>query len=542
MSALQRMMTKRKATAIKLSYGRRGRDFKAFAIPKAALRAFFARERRDYRKWKDYDEAKLDEMMLRLPVRPPIWTRLRKLQKVCFLIGARTGRFFFMNDMGTGKTLLIIALARYFRKLGTRRALILVPNRINKEEWQAELEKHAPRSTSLLLPSSIQGKWDALLSTDTLFVFETYAGLMRMVTKPLAKAKGKKKAGSLIPNPTLLKRLAEQFDFIAGDESAYAKGAKKLPFRILRALSKRMDQVFMMTGTPFNRDPLDIWSQMFLCDQGKTLGENIGLFRAAFYTAKKGHWTSWDYTFDKTKDELFHDMLAGGSISYPADDDSLPKVLRVPKVIRLREDAGAYYERAKQELRRAHGNATEVQNIFLRMRQISSGFIGYKNDETGTRAEFEFPENPKLEMLLSIIQEIRPDHQYIIFYDFTWSAFKIKRELAALDIPILHLYGGTKNVKQVRDQFKSGETQGLLLQNQFGIGLNIQVAKYGLFYESPVSAIVRKQCERRVERQHSTHARVQLWDLICKDTMDERILAAHKAGGDLFKALVRGEF
>jgi SNF2 family DNA or RNA helicase len=72
------------------------------------------------------------------------------------------------------------------------------------------------------------------------------------------------------------------------------------------------------------------------------------------------------------------------------------------------------------------------------------------------------------------------------------------------------------------------------------LGLNVQVAQYGIYYESPVSAMIRKQSERRIERQYSEHSRVFLMDLVVAGTVDERILAFHKEGKELLKSIIDG--
>lgn len=300
--------------------------------------------------------------------------------------------------------------------------------------------------------------------------------------------------------------------------------------------------VFTMTGTPFNRDPSLLWAQMFLVDGGETLGETLGLFRSVFCSENTNYWTGQpEYKFDKAKEGMLNDFIANRSISYPADEGSLPACTPIHKHVSISDDALGYFDKFKQELLAAKGNVIETRNAFLKLRQISSGFVGYEDDD-GARAKFEFPDNPKLDQLLSIIGTVQPDHKVIVFFDFTYSGERILRELNAAKIGAVILHGKTKDPEQSKRSFVDNpKTRVLLLQNAMGEGLNVQVAKYGIFYESPVSAIKRKQCQRRVERQHSLHKSVFIYDLIMRDTMDERILEFHAEGGDLFEAIIRGE-
>ena len=80
----------------------------------------------------------------------------------------------------------------------------------------------------------------------------------------------------------------------------------------------------------------------------------------------------------------------------------------------------------------------------------------------------------------------------------------------------------------------------LIIQNQFGIGLNLQLANYAHFFESPVSPIIRAQCERRFRRQGSAHSHAYQLDYICAGTVDEAILAMLQEGKDLLQHIIDG--
>jgi hypothetical protein len=66
----------------------------------------------------------------------------------------------------------------------------------------------------------------------------------------------------------------------------------------------------------------------------------------------------------------------------------------------------------------------------------------------------------------------------------------------------------------------------------------LQIAKYGIYYESPVGAIMRKQTEKRLDRQYSIHDRIMLIDLIVRGTVDQSILDFHAEGRSLWKAIL----
>jgi SNF2 family DNA or RNA helicase len=145
-------------------------------------------------------------------------------------------------------------------------------------------------------------------------------------------------------------------------------------------------------------------------------------------------------------------------------------------------------------------------------------------------------------MLISILTSLSEDAKAIVFHEYNYSGKRICDALTKVSIPHLYLYGKTKNAQSVREQFERNPNyRVLVLSNAAGwAGINLQVANYGLYYESPVSVIMRRQTRARFVRQESAHQRVFLYDLVTKDTLDEKILLFHKQGQSLFDALVEG--
>jgi len=337
--------------------------------------------------------------------------------------------------------------------------------------------------------------------------------------------------------------LVKAVDGLVMDESTEVANKRTLPFRICRQITKQSQFVFSLTGTPFGRDPMPIWGQMFLVDKGHTLGESMALFRSAFYTEKKNYWGGFEYTFRDRRRKLLHRFLADRSIRYPANKADLPRLVSIVKELRLAADAREYYERARETLAKARGNFREMKNAFMSLRQISSGFLGFKDDETGEKARFEFTPNVKLDALIDLVTHIRRDRKIVVFHDFIFSGELISRALTRLGIDHARVYGKTRDTREQLLRFKTDPKCRVFLVNSAAgwAGLNLQVAKYLIYYESPVGVIMRTQTQRRVERQESEHEKVFVYDLVVRGTVDQRILDFHKSGKDLFRAVIDGE-
>lgn len=509
-------------------------------LSSSAIRAFIERKRRSYDHYREASPGALRGMLQGLPVKPPIFNSLRFDQQVCFIIGAEQLRWGFFLDTGIGKTYLSVALCRYFKKAGIgQRFLVLVPARVNLAEWEREIDKHRPSATLQVLQGSTKTKWKQLEDSNSTMVVCTYAGLIHM----LCEGKVTRKGNRMKPAPKHLKRLLQSIDGgLIMDESTSIGNHRKLPFRLCRALAKQLPTAFCLTGTPFGRDPTPLWAQLNVLDNGKTLGETLGLFRAALFKEKPGFF-GVEYEFDPKKTKLLHSMLRSRTIRIEADAATLPPVVLIKKVLSLPHEQQSYVDAARKAIRDSKGDRKVVQNSFLRARQISSGFLGYKDDEAGTRAEIEFTPNPKLEMLLSLLQGLGEQQKALVFHEFVFSGSIIGRELDRLEIGHARVFGGTKDPQKELLTFLNDPTCRVLVVNNAAgaFGLNLQVAQYSFYYESPCSPIIRKQTERRNERQGSEHSRVFRYDLVTAGTFDERILQFHKQGRDLFKAIITGE-
>lgn len=460
-------------------------------------------------------------------------------QLACFLLGVAYPQFAFLLDMGMGKTLLMLILIRYWMKVGkVRKALVLVPTNTVVNGWEEQIEQWAPDLPYQLLQGPSSSKWDAWEALSEGLGVITYQGLALMVSeKEKVKGKTRKRFQTV---PKLLRRMAASVDALILDESTAVKRKGSLWFRAANAVAKHAQIRYALAGRAFGRDPEDLWAQFYLVDRGASLGDSLTLFRDVFYKKTRGYWTMFEYKFDKAREPLLAQCIANRSIEYHMEEGDLPPLVESIIKVRFPEETEAYYQRVVQEVIAAKGNYMLMKNAFLRMRQISSGFLGFRDDETGDKAEVEFDHNPKLDALLEKIEEMPRGRKMVVFYEFTWSGRRICEALKKAKIGHEWLWSGTEDQKRAQRRFKEDpRCTHLVLNHRLGAyGLNLQSANYHAFYESPVSPIDREQAERRTRRTGQSRTVFQ-YDLVMRDTVDQRILDFHAEGDDLFNALVR---
>ena len=520
------------------------------AIDPRAVQDFLGKPRDSFTWMKGLSEREVDDALAALDPRPNIRSPLMLHQKVCFLLGVAYPAFFFMLDMGTGKTLLTLELMRYWLMTGKlQRGLVFAPTDEVVGGWEDEIRRWAPDLPYECLLGSSDQKASSLGRLDRGLAIVTYPGFvwlgcdLERVVKKSGKA-----VNELVPNKKKLKALTRGVNASVWDEStkvAPTKGgsAASRIYRLCNKVAQQCDIRYALAGRAFGRDPATLWPQFNLVDGGDSLGPTLGLFRAAFFDEKQSYFGgpySFEYKFrDELEPELTR-MIGHRSLRYMADEClDLPELSRYVKAVHLPNSVYEYRQRIIAEMIAARGNYREVKNTFLQFRQLSSGFIGFKDDETGEKAAVEFDYNPKLELLLEMVSEVPPDCKWLIFHEFTFSGRTISERLRKEKIKHGWVWGGEKHATDLIRRFNSDpDYKGLILNHKKGsYGLNLQQANYVFIYESPVSGIDRDQMERRAWRKGQTK-RVFMYDLVTEDTMDRRTLAFLKEGADLYKHLV----
>lgn len=470
-------------------------------------------------------------------------------QLACFLLGARFKKFAFHLDMGTGKTRLALELIRYWvQRKRINVTLVLVPSESAIISWENQIKEWRIDVPYVSLTGSSSAvKWEKLDGFKSGIILVTYAGLSWMVSKKKETEKFKKgqvvSVGKLLPHEPFMNKLISLVDAIVADESTeLGNGGQRgsLIWRLCNRLANHVQVFYQLAGIPFGRDPTMLWSQLYLIDRGASLGDTLTMFRSAFFDVNENYWGGYEYKFRKSMEPVLKRMVGHRSINYACKECiDLPKLVEVLEEVALPTEAVSYYESYLAAIKKRHASYSERKNSFIRMRQVSSGFVGFTDDDTGDKAEIAFLENPKLDRLIELIKEVPPDRKFVVFHEFTMSGELICKALHEAKINHVRLWGKTKDHRTVQEKFDNDPNcRGMVANHKVGgYGLNLQRANYVFFYESPVSVVDRKQAERRVYRQGQTET-VWQYDLCCKGTVDARILAFHRMGADLFKAIM----
>lgn len=166
--------------------------------------------------------------------------------------------------MGAGKTIIALTVVWWlkFNYFTTRRVLVIAPKKVCESTWQEEAAGWA----------HTQG-----------FTFSLIAGTAKQREKALyAKADIHIVSRDNIHWLVGLLKNDWFFDMVIIDESSSFKSHKSRRFKALKSVRPCIERIMELTGTPRPQGVADLWSQVYLLDQGERLGDTFTKFQNEF--------------------------------------------------------------------------------------------------------------------------------------------------------------------------------------------------------------------------------------------------------------------
>lgn len=473
-------------------------------------------------------------------------------------LGAMTGRvaYALAMEMGTGKSLTIVAdVARLYAAGAIDSVLIVAPNGVHRN-WHGEFQRHCAVAHRV-------------------FVRVVGGGTARAVNMACEAAQRRKHLTILTANHHTFSgstglRDVERFLGCAGrcylvvDESDGFKNPRAIRTRNLLKCAPRFAYRRILTGTPVNNSPFDLWTQYCVLD--KSVFSRTPNYRAfcaryaqllppdhhlcASVRRATGHCPQIVAT-DATGRKLWRNLDELSKLIAPITfrvrkEDCLdlpPKTYHTTYYDISTEQKKAYKD-AKTHLAVQLQDETLPVNSKLalvsKLSQITSGFF---TDECSVTHDIVTPEcNPKLIAAMQIIQRAVEEGRSII----VWCRFHHEIELivqacAEMDLPALQYHG---RVSEQRRAEAVAEFNGCGAPRVFigtaaagGTGLTLNAANVVLYFSNTYSLRDRLQSEDRCHRIGQAKS-VAYYDLVAPDTIESRVLSALQAKGDVASAIL----
>lgn len=424
----------------------------------------------------------------------------------------------FLMDMGTGKTITTIALAgTLYHKHKILQLLVVCPKSI-VDVWQAEFEKFAAFPYSVVVLDGTGTK-----KADT---------IRHMIGNGLQV---------IVVNYESCWRLESELaawkpDMIVCDESSKIKNPQAKCSKALHRLGKLSEYNLILTGTPITNSPLDFFSQYKFLDES-IFGSSFYSFRG--YYAIVGGYQNHQVVGYRHLAEL---VEKAHSIAYRIKIDDaveLPEFVDEIRPIKLEKKAQQIYDGISKdsyaELMSGEVTTRNVLTQLLRLSQCTGGFI--RNDDGDDAQQVS---TAKLEALEDIVDEcMEQDKKVVVFARFVPEIDAISKMLTKKKIGHAIIKGDVQDrAEQVEAFQKDPDTRVFIGQlATTGMGLTLTAGTVAVYYSLDFSYANYEQSRARIRRIGQTKRGVYI-HLVCKDTIDEKVMAALRQKADVAGMLV----
>lgn len=408
-------------------------------------------------------------------------------------------------EMGLGKTVITLtALERLlYDTFEVNKALIIAPKRVAEATWQDEAERwnHTQHlRISTILGTAAQRARAAEADADIYIV-------NRENTKWLVDHFGR----------------AWPYDTVVIDEATSFKSHKAQRFKALKSVRPHIHRVIELTGTPQPRDPLDLWAQVYLLDQGERLGRYFSHYRQDWFVPDKRNATqvfSWKPA--PGAEAQIRDALRDICISLRAADHlELPELITDDIPVKLDAKAEETYRRMEQQyLLEVDGETVTAQQAAALTNKLLQLCNGSVYDATHTAHEVHAC---KLEAFSELIEAL-DGQKALVFYAFEFDAASLSAELEKSHKGLKMAF--LRGPEEAR-AWNNGEIDVLLAQPaSCAYGLNLQHGGHHvIWYSLPWSLEYYAQANARLYRQGQKQP-VIVHRLLVKGGEDERVAAA----------------
>lgn len=421
--------------------------------------------------------------------------KLHDYQEVCkAFIQPEGGRGLFL-DMGLGKT------ATCLRALTPEMLPVLVcaPKRVAEEVWPEEVPKWRPDLTVAVAMGTPRQRQRALDSGADIIVI------------------GRDNLAQAVP-------VAKKFHTFIIDELSGFKSRSSVRWKEARKITRlaNITRVWGLTGTPSPNGLLDMWSQMYLLDEGAALGKTIGGYKERYFVPGRqlpsGVVTEWNLR--PGADKRIHTLMETTAISMGTEGRlELPPETVNDVVVPFTPQGKQVYKTMKQDMvvnvdilgvGDVAFSAPTAAALSNKLAQITAGFM-YHDDSDLTGGTYDVLHREKARAALEIVEGT--GSPVVVAYWFKAELDILKETFGKL--------AHTMDEPGVAQAWNRGEIPVLLLHPaSAGHGLNLQYGGHTLIWTTlPWSLELYQQTNKRLPRQGQKHP-VVIHRLITPRTID----------------------
>lgn len=403
-------------------------------------------------------------------------------------------------DMGLGKTVITLTVIKIliYEYLEISKVIVIAPLRVAENVWTDEIAKwdHLKKLRVSKVLGTERQRIRALNAEADIYIInrENVAWLVRYYS-----------------------RYRWPFEMAVVDELSSFKSNSSERFKAFKKVRPHLDRFIGNTGTPAPNSLMDLWSQMFMIDEGERLGKTITYYRDTYFSCNRQENYS-EYKLIPGADKLIHKEISDVCISMDAKDYiELPEFLEHNIVIDLPSKVLKQYKEFEKEQfievinNDIYGEITAMNAAVLanKLAQFASGQVYDENKSTHIIHSY------KLDELGEMIEALS-GNPLLIFYGYKSSQSRICKRFKGMN-PL--------KTKRDIDKWNAGDSKYALVHPaSAGHGLNLQFGgHHALWFDNTWSVELKLQANKRLHRPGQSKT-VLSYNLVCRDTIDEEIM------------------
>lgn len=406
-------------------------------------------------------------------------------------------------DMGLGKTSTTLTAINdlKYNRFQVSKVLVIAPKKVAESTWAKET-----------------AKWDHLYMLRVNKVLGSQAKRIQALNTP----------GDIwvinrenVPWLVDYYRNAWPFDMVVVDESSSFKSHKAKRFKALSWVRNHIKRMVILTGTPAPNGLIDLWSQIYLLDQGERLGKKITHFRERYFEAdQRDREHIFSYAPKPGADEAIRNLIGDICISMSAEDYlELPECVSVTVPVILDPKAKALYKKLEREmLLEVDGSVIDAGSAAVLTNKLLQLCNGAVYDTTRDIVDIH---NCKIEVFMELVEGLN-GQPAIVFYNFQHDLARLKKALASSGSRVREL-----KTPQDEDDWNNHKIDILLAHPaSSAYGLNLQDGgNQVIWFSLNWSLELYQQANKRLHRQGQKQ-RVIIHHLVVEGGRDEDVMAA----------------
>lgn len=494
-------------------------------------------------------------------------TKPYRHQIECLNRFGRYPAFALLAEMGTGKTWIMINNLAFLWGAGDcYGALILAPNGVHSNWARLELPMHAPVGFDYYAcvwnAKNTKAQNAALNHLFDDCNREKFKILL-MNHEALQTKKGFEFAAKFLKNCTH-PQFHNARPALILDESDGFKNPKAIRTKNLLKLKPLTAWRRIMSGTPINNSPFDLFTQFAFLDERILKCPNYYAFKAeygvflpdnhplvgALRRKSTGGFIPKIEARDAAGKPIYKNLEKLQALIQPvsyfvkkADCLDLPPKIYKNLFFDLTQNQRAIYERLKADgtLILENEQAARVEKLacLQKLAQVTSGY--YLHPESGEIVAIE-GENPKLDLLIEYVQKsVFLGEKCIVWARYRAEIAAIVERLKAAGVECVEYHGGVDTAERAKaiDAFQNGAAKVFVGNQQAGgTGITLTAASVVFYFSNNFSLRDRLQSEDRAHRIGQSKS-VVYFNISAKNTIDEGVVRALANKGDILESVIR---